>query len=346
MGCWLDLLLLLCRRTSQIFQPSLVFRDCDPFDSIWSSTTPHCFWEGPGSFLSSVAEFKDLIHAKNQPKKHTHTHTCQLENKFWNLRFWRKNVQPLEEIFALLCFAAEFKSDPMLCWFLTWFWLSGHGSLHIFAGSHEAADDRCTLWSTSVWGFGFLFGSCSSITTTCTNWSCQCLGCTTSHFLCWTQGTSVVTFMKHDDSSSFWKTNIQPGHVRESKYSRLNQWMKFSHAEDLIQFLVFLLQQISRGHMHWGRIDLHGWMDAGFCCFFPGIAWSASCKGSCRLPENKTPWIHIHCSGSPVLPNSDACAHRSVLDYFLNFFVMTFGALAAFLSHFVISKWLMVYPRF
>jgi hypothetical protein len=25
---------------------------------------------------------------------------------------------------------------------------------------------------------------------------------------------------------------------------------------------------------------------------------------------------------------------------------MTFGALAAFLSHFVISKWLMVYPRF
>ncbi len=59
---------------------------------------------------------------------------------------------------------------------------------HDLAGSYQKAYDWCAIWSAFVWRFGFLFSGYSGIAISQWHWSCQCLGCPTSHLLCWPQG--------------------------------------------------------------------------------------------------------------------------------------------------------------
>jgi asparagine synthetase B (glutamine-hydrolysing) len=78
-------------------------------------------------------------------------------------------------------------------------------------------------------------------------------------------------------------------------------------------------------------------MGAGFCCFFQG---SPDLRAAKEVADYLKTKHHEFTFTVQVLQFSQTQmhVHRSVLDYFLNFFVMTFGALTAFLSHFVVSK--------
>ncbi len=167
---------------------------------------------------------------------------------------------------------------------------------HDLAGSYQKAHDRCAIWSAFVWRFGFFFSGCSGITTSQWHWSCQCLGCPTSHFLCWPQG---------DERS--W---LVPESSQYDSYSGVVVYNKI-HVWILHEWFCELIFQKIRIHCHHGvnwKLELFslviwlleqyfelrfGWVFA----LVIGITWSTSCKGSCRLLENKPPWIHIHCSG-------------------------------------------------
>jgi hypothetical protein len=54
---------------------------------------------------------------------------------------------------------------------------------HDLVGNYQKVHDQCAIWSAFVWRFGFLFSGCNGIMTFQQHWSCQCLGCPSSHFL-------------------------------------------------------------------------------------------------------------------------------------------------------------------
>jgi hypothetical protein len=59
---------------------------------------------------------------------------------------------------------------------------------HDLISNYQDVHNWCAIWIVFVWRFGFLFSGYINVTTSQRHWSCQCLGCRTSHFLYQPQG--------------------------------------------------------------------------------------------------------------------------------------------------------------